>query len=225
MVASLAASLALGGCATLGPAYVPKSPFLDVPLSMRARDGETQKLIADLEIKRDWPAIAALAAPQVASDPADSDWRVVLGYARLQQSNLREAIDALAPVVVRNPEEIDAHNLLGEALRLSGQAERARQTLERASFAHPNSHVNRFLLGELYREGNLLERAKTAYSESVRIDPGFSLGWLGLARVLARTGPREDYELALKRLRALDAEMARTVPPMPSTGEAAPARR
>jgi predicted Zn-dependent protease len=202
----------LAGCAASGPGYIPKSPFLEVPLSMRARDDGVQKRIAELEVKRDWPAIIDLAAPLVASDPLDSDWRLVLGYARLQHKQFDQAIAALAPIVERHPEEVDGHNLLGEAQRLAGQFDRARQTLERASFAHPHSAINRFLLGELYTQGNLLERARTAYSESVRIDPQLAPGWLGLVRVLARTGPRDEYDIALKNLAALDAEMARAAP-------------
>jgi predicted Zn-dependent protease len=211
---------ALTACAPPKPAYIPKSPFLDVPLSLRARDENVQSKLAELELARDWDTIAGLAAPFAASDPREADWRVVLGYARLQQKRFAEAIEALAPVVEHHPEEIDGHNLLGEAQRLAGQTDRARQTLERASFAHPNSAVNRFLLGELYIEGNLLERARSAYAEAVRIDPEFGLGWLGLARVLARTGPREDYEVAVKRLATLDPEAARSVPAL-----AAPAMR
>jgi cytochrome c-type biogenesis protein CcmH/NrfG len=205
----LAACL-LGGCAAAGPSYIPKSPFLDVPLSMRARD--MQQRIADLEIQRDWAAIAAIAGPLVAQDPQDVDWRVVLGYAELQQNRAREAIAALAPVVERSPEDVDGHNLLGDAQRMAGDMDRARQTLERASFAHPNSSINRYLLGELYLQDNLLERARTAYAAAVRLDPEFSLGWLGLVRVLARIGPREDYDQALKRLAGLDAAMAKTAP-------------
>ena len=216
----LSACLA-AGCATPGPDFIPKSPFLDVPLSMRARDGDMQQRLADLELKQDWATIASLAGALVARDPQDSDWRVVLGYAELQQNRPHQAIAALAPVVERSPEEIDGHNLLGEALRLAGETERARQTLERASFSHPNSSINRFLLGELYLQDGLLERARTVYGQAVQIDPEFSVAWLGLARVLARTGPREDYDAALKRLTALDARMAGTVPPF----QAAPQRR
>ena len=216
----LAAALTLPGCATTGPDYIPASPLLDVPLSVRVRDSDAAKRVAQFEIKRDWAALGALAAPYVARDPGDGDWRLVLGYARLQQNNYAEAVAALAPLVELRPEEVDAQNLLAEALRLSGQSDRARLVLERAAFMHPNSHVTRFLLGEVYRENNLLERARTAYSEAVRLDSSFSLGWFGLAKVLARTGPREEYDLVLQRLRALDPELAGAV-----AEPAAPARR
>jgi cytochrome c-type biogenesis protein CcmH/NrfG len=219
----LAAAVALAGCATTGPDFIPASPLLDVPLSARIRDSEEARRIAQLEINGDWATLAALAAPHVARNPLDAEWRVVFGYARLQQNNYAEAVAALAPVAERSPEEVDAHNLLGEALRLSGHADDARRVLERATFTHPNSHVTRFLLGEVYREGNLLERARGAYSEAIRLAPSFSLGWFGLARVLARTGPRQEYELALKRLQALDPELAKVV--SEAGAPAAPVRR
>jgi tetratricopeptide (TPR) repeat protein len=218
----LAAALALQGCATTGPVSIPASPLLNVPLSARAGDDLAIRRVAELETKRDWAGLAALARPRVMRDPADGDWLVILGYAQLQQNNFQEAIATLGAVTERHPEEVDAHNLLGEALRLSGQADRARSTLERAAFTHPNSHITRFLLGEVYREGNLLERARGAYGEAIRLEPEFALGWLGLANVLARTGPREEYEQVLQRLRALDPGLAATVS---VTGGAAPIRR
>jgi cytochrome c-type biogenesis protein CcmH/NrfG len=208
----LGAVLLLAGCATQGPQFIPKSPFLDVPLSTRAHDPAMAQHLAELEIKQDWTAMAALAAPLVARDPAGSDWRIILGYARLQQQEYGGAVEALAPVVERSPEEVDAHNLLGEALRLSGQRERARQTLERASFLHTHSQVTRFLLGQLYQDENQFERAKQAYGEAVRLDPDFPPAWLGLVSVLAKVGRRDEYDVALERLKTLDPAMARTAP-------------
>jgi cytochrome c-type biogenesis protein CcmH/NrfG len=204
----LAAALTLPGCATTGPRLVPASPLLDVPLSVRVRDADAARRVAELEIKRDWTSLGALAAAYVARDPADADWRLVLGYARLQQNNHPEALAALAPLVELHPEEVDAQNLLAEAFRLAGQRDRARLILERAVLSHPNSQVTRFLLGEVYRESNLLEQAGSAYREAIRLDASFPLGWFGLARVLARTGPQEEYAAVLQQLRALDPELA-----------------
>ena len=67
------------------------------------------------------------------------------------------------------------------------------------------------LLGEAYRDDNRLERAKEAYRDAVRIDPEFSPAWAGLAGVLARTGPRVEFEEAIKQLMRLEPELAKQI--------------
>ena len=76
--------------------------------------------------------------------------------------------------------------------------------LERAITINSNSPATFFLLGEAYRDDNRLERAKDAYRDAVRIEPDFSPAWQGLAGVLARTGPRADFEEAIKQLMRLE---------------------
>ena len=113
--------------------------------------------------------------------------------------------------MVRNPEDIDPRNLLGEALRMSGQPVLAAQVLERAIGINSNTPATHFLLGEAYRDDNRLERAKEAYRDALRVDPEFSPAWTGLAGVLARTGPRVEFEEAIKQLLRLEPEIAKQI--------------
>jgi len=204
--AALLAAAVLGGCAQM-QVLTPVSPLLGTPLSTRARDYDTRRQIAELEGKGDWQSLSAMAAQVAARDPSNADWLVILGYARLQAADYPQAMDILGKAAERSPEDADARNLHGEALRLSGQTERAVQVLERSVMSHPNSAPGWFLLGEAYGDSKRLERARTAFAESVRIEPEYSLGWFGLAGALARVGPREQYELALQRLKALSPEL------------------
>ncbi len=207
----LAGVIGLAACAAMGPAVMPVSPLLEVPLAARARQGEIASMIAELQIKQDWAGLAALALGGLSVNPADDDLRIVLGFAQIQARNYPQAIAALEPIVARSPEEADAPNLLGEAYRLAGDRRSAVDVLELASFRHPNSVPARFLLGEVYRDDNRLDRARQAYGEAIRLEPEFSLAWMGLARVLARSGPRSAYEEALKRLQALDPALAQSL--------------
>jgi cytochrome c-type biogenesis protein CcmH/NrfG len=206
----LAVAVALAGCAATPP-FVPVSPLLASALSSRGEDEQIRKRIAELEIKEDWPGLSSLAVQYLAQNPADDNWMVIVGYARLKEKDYRQAIDALTSALQRSPEDIDARNLLGEAFRLSEQPERAVQVLEHAVAIDPTSPATRFLLGEAYRDSGRLERAKSAYLESVRIEPSYSAGWFGLVMLLSRTGPREEFEKALKQLETVDPELAQEV--------------
>jgi tetratricopeptide (TPR) repeat protein len=204
--ALVAAVVLLCGCAET-QFLTPVSPLLGAPLSIRIRDDDARRKIAELERKGDWQTLAILAAQVSARDPADEDWLVILGYARLEAGDYRQAIDVLRQAAERVPEDVDPRNLQGEALRLSGQSEQAIQVLERSVMSHPNSPAGWFLLGEAYSDARRLERARAAYSESVRIEPEYGMGWFGLAGILARVGPRGEYEEVLKRLKAVNPEL------------------
>jgi cytochrome c-type biogenesis protein CcmH/NrfG len=196
----LCAVLALAGCLP-ALSIIPVTPLLSTALSTRPGDEESAKAIAGLEVKQDWDGISALALKELKAAPADDDWLVVLGYSRMRAGDYRAAIEAFNRVATRSPEDSDARNLLGESLRLSGQPERATEVLERAVVSHPSSVTGWFLLGQAYADSQRVERAKSAFQEAVRLEPDYGAGWLGLATLLARVGPRDEYERALERLK------------------------
>ena len=200
--AVLAAAALVWACAQQ-PVLTPESPLLGAPLSTRAENEDARQKIAEFEQKGDWQGLSGLAAGEIAREPANTDWQLVLGYARLHAEDYAKAIEVLRQVAERTPEDVDARNLQGEALRLSGQPDSAIQVLERSVLARPNSVAGWFLLGEAYRDTQRLERARHAYSEAVRINPEYGLGWYGLAAVLGRVGPKDEYEEALKKLQTL----------------------
>ena len=171
---------------------------------MRVRDYELQRQIAELERKGDWVSLSDLAVKATARAPGDEDWLVILGYARLQAEDYRHAIDILRQAAERSPEDADPANLEGDALWLSGQKAEALRVLEHSVMNHPNSAQGWYLLGKAYADSQRLQRARAAYAESVRMEPEYSMGWFGLAGILARVGPRDQYEDAVKHLGALN---------------------
>ncbi len=204
IAAALVVAAALLGACAEAPLVAPVSPLLNVPLSVRARGYELRRQVAQLETKGDWASLSALAGQATAANPGDEDWLVILGYARLQAGELPQAIDAFQQAARRAPEDADAPNLQAEALRRSGKPEEAARVLERSVMDHPNSAPGWYLLGLAYSELRRLDRARAAYAESVRMDPDYAMGWYGLAGVLERLGPRDQYEDAVKHLGALN---------------------
>ncbi len=209
-IAVLMLALCTAACAT-ALAFIPVTPLLSTALSSRANDDSTAKQIVEFETKQDWEGLSKFALLHIERDPQDVDWWVILAFARIQQKEYKVAIDILNRAITRSPEDVDPRNLLGEALRLSGDPVRAAQVLERAITINSNTPATFFLLGEAYRDDNRLERAKDAYRDAVRIDPEFSPAWQGLAGVLARTGPRADFEEAITQLMRLEPAIAKQI--------------
>ncbi len=164
--------------------------------------------IADLNRKRDWAGLVRYAEERQRSDPANSDWGVIAGYAWLRRGDYAQAILMLSPVTQRNPEDIGAWNLLGESQRLAKQPGRAAQTLERASTVGRSSHITFFLLGEAYRDAGRLDQAMKGYREAVRLEPEFARGWFELGAVSIRIGELEEAKAALDQLEKLDPKLA-----------------
>ncbi len=198
-----AAALVLSACAET-QVLTPVSPLLGAPLSLRAGSYEARRQVAELEQNGEWRSLSELAGQVTARSPADEDWLLILGYARLQAGEYREAIEALRQASARAPEDDDAANLQGEALRRSGQPEQAARLLQRSVMDRPSSAPGWYLLGMAYTDLKRTERARAAFSESVRMDPEYAMGWYGLAGALAQLGPPDQYEDALKRLGALN---------------------
>ena len=204
LAAALAAAAVLLSACAETQLLTPVSPLLGAPLSLRAGDYEARRQIAELERKGDWRSLSTLATQVVARNPGDEDWLLILGYARLQAADYPQAIETLRQAAARTPEDADAANLEAEALRRSGQHGEAARILERSVMDHPSSAPGWFLLGLAYTDLKRLDRARAAYAESVRMDTEYAMGWYGLAGALARLGPRDQYEDALKHLGALN---------------------
>ena len=103
----------MSSCA--GPlALIPWGPLLTAALSSRAGDSETQQVLNEYQRKGDWAGLARYAAERLGANRRDSDWWLVLGYARLQQGDRAAAAEAFTRVTELNPEDIDGWNLLAE---------------------------------------------------------------------------------------------------------------
>lgn len=207
-LASLLIAFFLLSCVQSALMYM-ATPLLSVALSSRGGDDQTAQLIASLESKQDWAGLSRLAQQRLLREADNSGWWVVLGYAQVQLGEYQRASESFRQAVERNPEDIDAWNMLGDSQRLNGRHAVAVQTLEHAASIDSTSSVTRYLLGEAFRSDNRLERAKMSYREALRLEPRFGMAWFGLGTVLVRTGPRDELLGVVERLKVIDPPLAR----------------
>ena len=190
-----------------------QTPLLETSLARRATfagaDRSPGQQVFDLEKKKDWKGLVEYARAQQRDAPDSADWDLIAGYGLLQQRNYTQAVPAFSRATRRNPEDVDAWNLLGESFRLSGDPQAAVRTLEHAATVSRTSGVTYYLLGEAYRDLGRPDRAVRAYGESVRIDGSFAPTWFGLGLAYLQTGQRQDFAEALERLRALSPELGK----------------
>ena len=100
-VAAFCLAVCVAGCAT-ALAFIPVTPLLSTALSARANDDGTAKVIVDYEIRKDWQGLAGFASAQIQRDPDDTDWWVILAFARIQLKQYAQAIEILNRVIARS---------------------------------------------------------------------------------------------------------------------------
>jgi tetratricopeptide (TPR) repeat protein len=207
--------IALAGCAAFSmskPEELEGPPTVDsLPasaLSGRGDSYDARETISELNKKKDWDGLLTIAKNMQRLDPGGGDWGVIAGYALFRKGEYPKAIAVLAPVVQRNPEDIDAWNLLGETQRRAGQPGQAVRTLEQASIVGRTSFVTFFYLGEAYRDSQRLDRAVAAYREATRLAPDFAQAWFELGAASARLGDRDEAKVALGNLQTLNPALA-----------------
>ena len=187
---------------------VPWTPLLSTALSARDGDPLTRKQLNELQVKGDWPGVIRLAETYLKPRPNDPDWLLILGYARLENSEYAAAAETLVQVTRLNPEDIDAWNLLAAAQRLQGREDEAQKTLAHALSVDPSSPVTPYLLGEGAREAGRLDRATAFYKQSLQLDEEYAPSWYGLGLCFIAQKRPDDLKDVLGALRRLDTGLA-----------------
>jgi tetratricopeptide (TPR) repeat protein len=168
-----------------------------------------QKVIADLESRKDWDGLARTAEASIKLNPHNADWWFVAGYAYSRSGRHGLAVERFTERVRLAPDDMVGWNLLAQSMRDAGQPLRAVQALTNAHLVRPGTPATYYLLGESYTDLNRYLPAAAAYRESVKLDSKFSPAWFGLGRSAAELGNRSDYDQALKALRNLDPTLAK----------------
>lgn len=99
--------------------------------------------------------------------------------ARIHGRNQRwnDAIDALRDATELDPNDAEAHFLLGSALDRIGDPSSAVSELERARALDPDDYRIYGKLGIAYRELERLDDAEASFRELVTIEPGDAEAW------------------------------------------------
>lgn len=118
----------------------------------------------------------------------------------LPRASVDEAIATFRAALASDPARVDARLRLGRLLGLQGQAAAAVVELSRAR-DQATSAVQRSLallfLARAHEAAGHPGAARAAYEGATREAPGAQAAWLGLARVAAELGARDDVQAAL----------------------------
>ena len=153
-------------------------------------------------------AVLALALLSYIATAADPDPRLAIAAERIQAGSLAEAVDLLDAVVQENPDDPDAHLLLGSALSLIPRRELAIESLLRALELRPEHAQGYLTAGMAF--ARLAERVAAAkvFERAISLDPELGDAHLNLALILAGS---EDYGGAAKHMaEALELETEAT---------------
>jgi protein O-GlcNAc transferase len=148
-----------------------------------------------------WIGIFGIAGA-VAAQPRD---RALERAERLiQQGAPDQAASVLREVVSQQPDNADAHLLLGRALALSSQVSDAIKALRRAVELRPGSSPAHYALGTALARFGDLDGARAAFEKTLVIDPASADAHVSLALLCAQ---RADVGCARAHLvRAIDVQ-------------------
>jgi tetratricopeptide (TPR) repeat protein len=167
-----------------------------------------RKRVAELERAGRWDDLAQLAQQNLAQDPRNADWWLVLGYARSQAQDHSAAAKAYNEVVRLEPDNASGWNLLAQSHRAAGDSRRALGVLDNALLALRDAPVTVYLLGETYTDLGRFNEALEAYQKVLVMEPRFPAAWFGLARTYERLGRTDEARQARARLEKLDPQLA-----------------
>jgi len=131
-------------------------------------------------------------------DPQQPQALHILALLESLDGNRDKAIKLFEQVVHLEPAWSDGHLGLGRALRELSQFDLASSALVEAVRLRPNSATGWYELGLVYMDQRNWQEAKTAFQNSIEIDPRLTEGYDGLADVLLATDARDE---ALRYLR------------------------
>lgn len=171
------------------------------------QDANRQR-IAELESRKDWPALAKFADDNIVKDAFSPEWRLIGGYAHTQLGDHHRAAAYYREMVRLAPDEAAGYHFLAESQRASGEPARAVATLERALLVIRDSPLTHHLLGEALSDLSRPLQAVAAYRNALKMDPMLAQAWFGLGRASLRLGRENDAQEALAALTRLDPAMA-----------------
>ena len=117
----------------------------------------------------------------------------------LAQGSVPEAIDQLRHTVIAEPENADAHLLLGTVLALQGLRDESLAELQVAVRLSPNSAVFHDRLGEVLSRFVETDAARREFEKALQCDPRLADAHINLSLVLAQQGELDEAAAHLDR--------------------------
>jgi tetratricopeptide (TPR) repeat protein len=144
-------------------------------------------------------ALILLYAAMVSGQPSplEQAWKLAAGGQQTQ------AIQLLQDLVAREPQNTDAHLLLGSLLMEQGDQQASIAQLKTAVAQRPRSAEVQNALGEAYNHFGDAEGAQAAFTQAVALKPEYGVGQLNLGEVLVAKGDLKNGARHLDRAIAL----------------------
>ena len=203
--------LALAACTpqqALVAALMPTGALRTVLGNFERVSADNYKRVVELESRGDWKGLAAFAEANLTKDRFNTDWLVLLGYARTQVGDHPAAAEAYAQAARLEPDNAMAWHLLAQAHRSAGEPRLAVNVLNNALLSLRNPPVTYYLLGESYGDLARHAEAADAYRAAVKLEPRFSAAWFGLSRAYQRLGRTAEAREAEAQLEKIDPKLA-----------------
>jgi len=130
--------------------------------------------------------------------PGFADVRYQLGLAYMEAERFQDAVHTFRAALSINPSFHFARQNLALALQRSGQLGEAIVEYERLTLMGRKSADLCMSLGVAYLEAGDAAKAEEAFSEGIRVNPGFALNYYHLGMACRRLGRREESRTAWK---------------------------
>lgn len=141
------------------------------------------------------------AGPSETPGPPNAQAEIRRANQWLQGGAPDQAITLLRQVLRKDPENADAHLLLGTALALVPEKSQALQELQRAAQLRPQSALAFYTLGTAFARFAEMEQARRALERALALNPQFADAHVRLGLILAQQkeldSARKQFEEAL----------------------------
>jgi tetratricopeptide (TPR) repeat protein len=167
-------------------------------------DDDPQQIASfqDLIVNEKFQEVEQLLPPYLAAHPRS--WRAYyfLGYVRLRQRKLGDSVKALAKSLELNPDNVDAHRVLGRDLSIIGRYDFALREYEQALRLDPTSAETHYNIARIYAIRDEFTKAQGELVAAIRLDPNYMEAYnaLGFAREALGddAAAPEDYQTAVR---------------------------
>jgi tetratricopeptide (TPR) repeat protein len=132
-----------------------------------------------------------------------------LGRIAFQKGTYEKAIELWQKAIEINPGLPGIYNSLGSALMCLGKAEEAVNAFQKDIEISGESVHSQFMLGEQYQLLKDYEKAGKCYETVIKMAPGYTQAYYGLATVCERLGEKDksrDFMEKFKKLKLLEME-------------------
>ena len=167
-------------------------------------DDDVQQIASfeDLIRREKFQEVEALLPPYLAAHPQSWKAYYFLGYVQLRQRKIGDSLKALAKSLELNPDNADAHSMLGRDLCIIGRYEFALREYEEVLRLDPASAETHYNIGRVYAIQDDFHNARRELKTAIRLDANNMEAYNALGFAMEALGDDaaavEDYQTAVR---------------------------